>query len=51
MRRRRPGQASERSPSGRHELRKRQVERYLVELNEEYPGPTPWTGRVETYIP
>ena len=29
----------------------RQLEQYLDELNREFPGDTPWTGRVETYDP
>lgn len=27
----------------------RQVDEYVSELNQSYPGNTPWTGRVETY--
>jgi RHS repeat-associated protein len=30
-------------------LGERQLQRYLDELNREYPGPTPWTGKVVTY--
>jgi hypothetical protein len=29
----------------------RQVSGYVDELNAEFPGSTPWTGRVETYVP
>jgi hypothetical protein len=29
----------------------RQVGGYVDELNTEFPGSTPWTGRVETYDP
>jgi RHS repeat-associated protein len=39
-------------PNNRRAIREgqRQLDRYLNELNREYPG-SPWTGRVETYQP
>lgn len=31
-------------------LGERQLQGYLDELNQAYPGSTPWTGSIQTYI-